>query len=290
MLVPNPDFEKDILGWPSRGWQVERCTTVQHGGTASLKITGEVGGQNEFVNTRYDASTSPMEIRWLKPGGTYELSAWLRVDRLPDKAPAPNLRIAFRDINGSRTAAGTNAYDLAKLGTWQRLSGIFTVPDWNTRNYVALNTNCRDPLAVEIYLDDVHIAPAGSPAPQQPVLVRLEPTEAALDGKAKVVPNPNFLGEPCVTGPGSATWTARDLPQGTYQLWGRLDANTEIGAVRIGEQLLAEAVRPAQLGWHSVARIHHAGGDVCLRLDQLSGSARVGRLVLANVASEEPAR
>ncbi|MBT3291063.1 MAG: hypothetical protein HN380_27200, partial [Victivallales bacterium] len=144
LLVANPDFEEDITGWPSRGWNVERCMEVKHGGEASLKISGAVSGQNEFVNTRYDAATSPMEIRWLKPGGKYEFSAWLRIDRLPKGAPAPDLRVAFRDANGTRGGKGTNDYDLAKMGTWQRLSVVFEVPEWNTRNYLALSTKSRD--------------------------------------------------------------------------------------------------------------------------------------------------
>ncbi len=285
LLVPNPDFEEGIDGWPSRGWTVERSTEVHHGGEASLRISGTVGGQNEYVNTRYDTASSPYEIRWLRPGGRYELSAWLRVDHLPDGAPTPSLRVTFRDAQGSRNGAATPAYDRARIGTWQRLAVLFDVPAWNTRNYLALNTNSRDDLTVEMYLDDVHLTPAGTPAPESPFVLRLDPTQA---GGAAVAACPDFLGDPGVHGPGAAVWTVPDLPAGTYQLWARLGAGTSIAAVTANQTQVAAPLAAGELGWFPVGPVGHAGGELQLGLAGLNGQAQVGRLVLTNVGSEPP--
>jgi len=288
LLVPNPGFEEGINGWPSRGWNVERCTDVKHSGEASLKITGTVGGQNEFVNTRYDAATSPMEIRWLRPGGKYELSAWLRIDRLPKDAPAPSLRIAFRDANGTRGGKEANRYDLGKMGTWQRLAVVFDVPEWNTRNYLALSTRSREDLDVEMYFDDIHVTPAETPAPQAPLVLRLDPGQATLAGKAKVAANPNFLGEPCIQGAGSATWTTDQASAGTYQLWARLDAGTEIGKIQANQAAVGQGIRATAINWCALGQIRHPGGVLRVRIDGLNAQSRVGRLVLTNVPTEAP--
>lgn len=283
-LVPNPDFEDGIQGWPSRGWQVDASTEVRHGGKAALRISGRVQGQNEFVNTTYDASAgSPWEITALEPGATYRLSAWVRVDRISPGAPAPSLRLAFRDASGTRGGVATNAYDLGRPGSWQCLTVAAAVPAWNTRNYIALNTNTREAVEVVMYLDDVHLTPAAETLPAEARLIRLEPATASLAGGATVAANALFRGEAALGGPGSATWDLPGAMAGTYALWARLDGGASIARIRVGATPVATQVRAAEGTWLRIGTVSVPPTAGTLQLDGLGTGAKVGRLLLTDV-------
>ena len=281
--VPNPDFEGSIRGWPTRGWAIEQTTTVRHGGAAALHISGERDSQNEYVNTRYNTSNSPFEITWLEAGKTYLLTAWLRVDRITPGTPAPNLRLAYRDNNGTRGSEKTTAYDLGRMGTWQQLSGAMTIPEWNTRNYIALNTNTRDMVEVDMYLDDVHVTPVDAPPPATPLVVRLAPDEAALTGGAKAIASPAFRGQAAVTGPGNAAWSIDGRYAGTYVLWARTAQKVGIRRVTAGNASLASEVAAEEPGWIELGPIVIPGSGCELRIEGISPGGHVGRLVLTNV-------
>lgn len=287
-LVPNPDFEESIRGWPTRGWLIERSTAVSHGGRASLRIHGSRDGQNEYVNTSYDTTGSPDEIIWLRPGGAYELSAWVRVDRITPGTPRPSLRIAFRDAMGTRGAATTNAYDLARKKTWQRLSVRFTLPKWNTRNYIALNTNSRKAIDVELYLDDVHITPTHAPAPSAPAVLRLDPPGARLEGGATLRPNPDFHDAPLLAGPGSAAWRVAVPLGGRWELWARVAAGANFARVVVNGKPLARTVRAETATWLPLGTSVVPAGPCEVRIEGLAPDPAVLRLVLTNVASERP--
>ncbi len=287
-LVPNPDFEESIRGWPTRGWLVERSTAVSHGGVASLHITGKREGQNEYVNTSYDTTGSPDEIMWLRPGGAYELSAWLRVDRISSGTPPPSLRIAFRDGMGTRNAASTNAYDLSRKKAWQRLSVRFKVPGWNTRNYIALNTNSREAIDVEMFLDDVHITPARGPAPDAPAVLRLDPPAARLDGGATLRPNPDFRHAPLLAGPGSAVWRVVVPSKGRWELWARVAGGAKFARAVVNGRVLARDAGTESATWLWLGALPLASGPCEVRIEGLAPDPALLRLVLTNVASERP--
>lgn len=278
--VPNPDFETDTLGWPSRGWEVERVTDVHHCGAASMRIRGSVAGQNEYVNTRYDTSGSPFEITWLKPGGTYRLSAWLRIDRISAGTPAPSVRLAFRDAAGTRGSGGTGAYDLTRLGTWQQLSADIRIPEWNTRNYIALNTNSREQIDVEMYLDDVNLVPAPVASADACRTYRLDPDTATLAGGAEVRTSSRFAPQARLHGPGSAAWRVEISQPGEFTLWAKVEAGARITPVSVNGDARDGPPAAEEDTWVVLGRFALAAGPARIELPRVPPGPQVGRLVL----------
>jgi hypothetical protein len=280
-LVPNPDFEAEIAGWPGRaGAVVTQATDIKHSGAASLKITGQLVRQGEYVNTSYDTTGSPYEIAWLKPGEKYRLSCWLRVDRVAAGTPAPSMRIAFRDVTGTRGGTATSAYDLTKLGTWQQLSGEFTVPDYNTRNYLALNTNSIETVEAEVYLDDISLVPAAQAAAGPYAYLRLNPETAQLSGGAQVTPRTVFFLGSWLRGPGAAQWQADVPAAGDYSLWARVDANTKLEAL-LGDKPLSGASGEVAT-WVLLGKQSLAAGPVTVKVPALPAAPAVRGLVLTS--------
>lgn len=283
-LVPNPDFEDGVQGWPSRGWTVTASTEVRHGGRASLRVSGRLQGQNEFVNTTYDAAAgSPWEITGLRPDSTYRLSAWLRIDRISPGVPAPSLRLALRDASGTRGGVATPAYDLSRPGTWQCLAVDVAIPAWNTRNYIALNTNTREAVDVDLYLDDVHLTAAGALLPEGPRLWRLDPGAAVLSGGATVQACTLFRDEAALCGPGAAEWALPPEAAGAYRLWARLDRGARLERVTLGGRLVATACNAAAGGWLDLGPVAVSAEGARLRVEGLAAGTRVGRLLLTDV-------
>ena len=278
--VPNPDFETDIQGWPSRGWRVERVTNVSHSGSASVRISGREVRQNEYVNTRYDTSGSPFEIAWLKPGRTYRLTAWLRVDRLSAGAPAPSVRLAFRDATGTRGARATNAYDLTRPGTWQQLSADVPVPEWNTRNYIALNTNSRQEIEVEMYLDDIALVPAELASADTYVTYRLDPKDATLDNGGQFALS-GLSGEgERLAGPGSAAWRVEVEEPGEFLLWAKVAAGARIASVSVNGETRSGPAEAAEDTWVRLGRVRLGRGPAKVALPRLPEGPKLGRVVL----------
>jgi hypothetical protein len=280
--VPNPDFELAADGWPSRGVATERVTSEKHSGAASLHISGKMTGQGEYVNTRYETQGDPAEIVWLKPKQTYRLAAWLRVDRVSPTTPAPSLRLAFRDASGSRTAAETGKYDLAKLGTWQRLLAEFEVPEWNTRNYIALNTNTRAEVEIDMFLDDVSLAPLAATGGDPYTYLRLDLAAATLSGGATIRTDKDVIEVVRLTGPGKAAWSASVEAPGRYWLWAVLEPGARLAGVRVNGQALPAAEPPAEATWVRLGVVDLKAGAVAVELPNLSAAPTVQRLVLTN--------
>jgi hypothetical protein len=163
-VVPNPDFEEGLGGWTVRaGLTLEHTREVVHSGTGAAMATGEIENQNEFFVTRYSCGP-PWEIMSLQPGKDYRLQLWLRVDEFGENTPAPSARVSVRSNGVTRASFPTNEYDLTQLGTWQLLQTEFTVPDETDAAYIAVNTNTKDAQVVRMYLDDVSIVTADTPA------------------------------------------------------------------------------------------------------------------------------
>lgn len=285
-VVPNPDFEKNLDGWPSRGWKLQRSSEVKHSGTASLKITGFHGGQNEYLNTTYDAPGSPYEIKWLVPGEKHRLTAWLRVDKLSQGAPGPSVRIQFRDASGSRGSAITNAYDLSQLGTWQRLSVDFTVPDYNTRNYIALNTRTRDAIDAEIYFDDISVVPLGNAGNGTYTYVNLRPEDAALGSAVRLQPPDDFPERAAIQGQGTASWKANVPAAGGYHVWLRAWSAGNAPSVKVGEREIAAPADIAGPTWQPFGKVELAAGDHSVTIRLSDGATLVGGLVLTDDPTE----
>ncbi len=280
--VPNPDFEAGIEGWPSRGVVIERSTEVKHSGEASLKISGKMVRQNEYVNTRYDTHGGPYEITWLKPGRTYRLTAWLRVDKAAEGTPAPDLRLAFRDDTGTKGAKYTSGYDLTQLGTWQKLTADIAIPEWNTRNYIALNTKSREAVEVEMYLDDVSLVPVEAATADAYAYYRLDPSAATLSGEATVRTAPLNPGEQRLSGPGGAEWKIELEQAGRYVLWARAEGGVRLGRAAINGHALSAPEPPQEPTWVRLGAADLKAGQVTVKLQDLPAGPQVGRLVLTN--------
>jgi len=276
-LVPNGDFEEDAQGWvPRAGVRSERITSGARSGAGCLKLTIDCRGQNEYVNTRYDSSADPYEIQWLKPGESYRFTAWVKVERLSEGAPAPNLRLQFRDAQGSRNGVATTAYDLAQTGTWQKLTAEVTVPEWNTRNYLALNTNTREAVQGVVYLDDVSLVPVAVASRETYLYRRLDPPASAA-----VVPLPAQAGEAWLTGVGGAWRT--DLPAGTYHVWLKVDGPAgPLAELSINGRVVATLQGNGEAHWAAAGNVQLPGGEVAVVVKPLADAARLGRLVLTN--------
>jgi len=277
-LVPNGDFEEDVAGWtPRPGIQPERVTAGAHSGQACLKLTIACSGQNEYLNTRYDTSADPTEIRWLKPGETYRFTAWVKVEKLSAGAPAPSLRLQFRDAGGSKNSAGTNAYDLTQLGTWQKLTADVPIPEWNTRNYLALNTNTREPIQGVLYLDDVSLVPVAVADRDAYRYIRLDP--AAAQGGLSTV---TVQDETWLARPGTSIWQT-DLPAGRYRVWVKADGPAgPLAELRVGATNVVAIQGTGEAQWTGGELVELPAGKTTVTVRLLGDGARVGRVVLTD--------
>lgn len=221
-LMPNPDFEEGVTGWVTRtGFKVEPTDQVVHGGRGAARVTGTGKAQNEYLVTRYECGP-PWEIMGLQPGRTYRLSAWLRVDEITPGTPAPNLRCALRDKGRTRDAFQTSAYDLARLGTWQRLAGEFTCADYTTSAYVAVNMNTREPVSLVMYADDINLVSAESADLPQYCYPAARAEQARLQGLKLTQPRlaPQWqMAEPAGKQAARAAFAITTEVAGEYRLW-----------------------------------------------------------------------
>ena len=282
-LLNNPDFEETIHGWPPRGGTIGLDTNVKHRGRQSLRFGGELGRQNEYVNTCYDASGDPGEIVHLVPNETYRLTCWLRVDRLTPGTPAPSVRLAFRDAGGTRGSKATNACDLTEMGTWQKLSADVKIPEWNTRNYIALNTNTREKLEALLYLDDVSLVPAKLASKDTYTYIRLDPPAAArfpgvslVQGKSRL--QPNFL-----EGSGTASFGLSVPDAGDYFVWARANGDAPIATLSVSSKTVG-TVQTKEKGWAWV-RVGSAAlepGEDTLAIALSATDGQLGRIVVTN--------
>ncbi len=181
-LVPNPGFEESCDGWRTRGaLQLSRSTDVAHTGTGCAAIKGTVSGANEYLVTYY-GSGSPWEITWLEPGEKYRFVVWMRLDSVSPGAPAPTARVSIREHGVSKEHVHTTPYDLARLGTWQRLAADFTMPEWGTSVYLAANTHTQESVDVTLYVDDFVVVPAAAPERATYVYMAAEAESARRSG------------------------------------------------------------------------------------------------------------
>ena len=289
-VVPNPDFEQNIVGWRIRKpFKVTRSSKVFHSGAAAMRIEGTTRINNEYVLTTSNRPGSPSDINWLVPGRKYRLTAWVRVDRLEPGTPAPSVRLQFRDASGSRSAAFTNAYDTSKMGTWQRLTCDFTVPEWNKRNYIALNTHRtkKQPVGGLLYLDDVSVAPLSKANADTYAYVRLDPDAAECAGKTRPKVGARPLGDG-LAGVGAAVYRFRVRQGGLYQVWVKVDApRTEVGRLTIGSgrpKPISGAGRPT---WTNLGTLDLKPGSHTATLKLTDGNAWIGRIVLTNDPGEQ---
>jgi hypothetical protein len=236
-LMPNPDFEEGAVGWVTRtGFTVNPSPEAAHSGRLGALVTGTGKAQNEYLVTRY-ACGPPWEIMALQPGKQYRLSAWVKVNEITPGTPPVNLRCAIRDGAVTRTAFQTSAYDPAKMGTWQRLSGEFTAPDYTQSAYVAVNMNTRETVTINLCVDDVNITAIESPDLPLYSYPAVTVEQAQLSGGLALTTQrrgPAWqLAALSGRAPGSAVFKLQVTEAGAYRLWLRGRGLTGSGQVTV---------------------------------------------------------
>ena len=151
-------FERGTGGWSAaRGMTAASDERSAHEGGASLLVAG-----TQRRGWNYAAFRVPSA---LVGGGVYRLSAWMLVEKIEPKGSAPYVKIGVNGTDG-RWLANYNSgrYDLAGLGTWQRLEAVADVPvDAGTAD-LAIEKGAHDtPTAAMIRLDEVKLELTESP-------------------------------------------------------------------------------------------------------------------------------
>lgn len=282
--LSNPDYEEGHDGWGARtGFSLAIAPEAAHSGRAGARVTGKGRGQNEYLVTIYDTGgTNPMEITGLEPGKTYRVSAWVKVDRITPGAPAPSIRCSIRDRERTRESFVSNAYDLNRLGTWQRLERVFQAPDHTFSAYVAVNTNTREEVEIDLSVDDWSLAPAGPDAAATPARLVADAATATLgEGttRERIAPP---LGFAAVSG-GEARWTLQVPREGEYYLWARVaGAGAEL---RIGNTTVS--LKPAGCEWNWVRwerPLRLPAGECVITARLVGKDARLSRIVVTDEA------
>ncbi|MHB8898037.1 MAG: DUF4962 domain-containing protein [Thermoguttaceae bacterium] len=91
------------------------------------------------------------------PKRLYRLTAWLRVDRLGKETPPPYLKCEFvaSDSRGMAGQVSTDRYDIARMGSWQKLVAEFQVPDGAATCWLALEKGTSGPAEIDARLDEI---------------------------------------------------------------------------------------------------------------------------------------
>lgn len=151
------DFENPKLTWAPRSGTVklERVETGAHSGGACLRIAG-----SEPSNFNY-ATSSPVPMTG---GQSYRLTAWLKVDTLPQGTAAPALKCEFVSAAPDKEVGRvvTSTYDGTKLGQWQQLNVEFRAPAGVTSCWLAVEKGDNTPMTIDALLDDVVLEPIDS--------------------------------------------------------------------------------------------------------------------------------
>ena len=187
------------------------------------------------------------------------------------------LRLATRDAGGTRGGVATNAYDLTKLGTWQKLTVDAKIPDWNTRNYLALSTNTREPVTADLTLDDVSLVPLPVAKQDSYWTARLDPAADQPTQKDKGV---RWLTAD------RATFTVQPPAAGSYHVWLKL-TGPATGRVTVELAGRSETARSSgEPRWVKLQDRALTAGEQTAKVTQ-SGGGRMGRIVVTDDPSGE---
>ncbi|MDH7569473.1 MAG: carbohydrate binding domain-containing protein, partial [Armatimonadota bacterium] len=283
-ILANPNYETGTAGWNARsGFSLNASPDAARTGRLGGRVTGKGAGQNEYVVTVYDTGgADPYEIvGTLVPGKRYRLSVWVKVDRLTPGAPAPTARLTARDAQGSRESFSTNAYDLSRPGTWQRLETIFTVPAYTTRAYVALNTHTRETVEADLSLDDWSLAPVEAAPAEGAIWLAADAAEALLSPEARRVAIPPPFGFQALTG-GEGRFVMEVPAAGEYVLWARVAG---AGADVAVNDASGVALRSAGGDWEWVRApqpVRLPAGRVAVHARPLASDGQISRVVLTD--------
>ncbi len=153
-VVATYDFESGPQGWYGRGGAVvTQVTTVAHGGTHSLQVTGRTSGwHGPAINV----------LSLLQVGATYQISGCIR---LAEGTPATrtNFALEYKPVGGSTSYPWLGAENNTTDATWACVTGSFA---YNTEaETLTLYAESADATA-SFYIDDVTIVMTTPPPVQ----------------------------------------------------------------------------------------------------------------------------
>ena len=145
----NPGFELGAMGWsPAAGMALREERTHVHAGACALRVVGRAEKHYSFANG---------ERLPVSEGDGWQLSGWMKIDSIDHPTARPNFKFGLYAGRKYVVNRFTSKYDTSRLGTWQRLDAVFTVPEGRgiTRGLMALEKGTKDPVAADIVIDDV---------------------------------------------------------------------------------------------------------------------------------------
>lgn len=150
-LSGNTGFEQPPCTWSAAdGMEIQVQGAVTHSGSKAACIKGTQGKGWSYAW----GMKGP-----LQPGRKCLIRGWLRVDALSDPKSAPKFKCGVTKGKEWLTNFFTPAYDLSKMGTWQKLETTFTAPEGATHGALALEKGGTDPATATLYVDDVELTP-----------------------------------------------------------------------------------------------------------------------------------
>jgi hypothetical protein len=157
-VVCHEGFEHGTAGWTTTEGMTLRADMAAHGGKGCLLVWGTQSG------TAWNYAQITLKQPVL-PASRYRLSCWMQVENIAPRAPAPYLKVGLSDVNGKwLTNIQTNGYDLARLGTWQRLVALVeTTPNTGGGHLAVEKGSLEARINATIRLDDVRLELLESP-------------------------------------------------------------------------------------------------------------------------------
>ncbi|MEN6403019.1 MAG: DUF4962 domain-containing protein [Armatimonadia bacterium] len=150
------DFEDAKITWRPRSDTVKLTRMEGQDRTGQGKACLRVAGAQQDGWNYASSERQPMTA-----GQLYRLSAWVKVDRLPEGTAAPSLKCEFQADDPREVGrVVTNTYDARRLGQWQELSITFRAMAGTTGYWLAVEKGGNAPMAIDLLLDDVTVEPA----------------------------------------------------------------------------------------------------------------------------------
>ncbi len=150
-------FEEDLGGWSAAEGMSLRLHAEARTGARSLLMEGEQPG----TSWNYASLELPVPVL---PYSRYRLSCWMKVEAIePEQAPYFKLGVSDAD-GGWIKNFNTNAYDLTRPGTWQRLVTYAETPPETAGGHLAVEKGRLEAsVAATIRIDDVRLELLESP-------------------------------------------------------------------------------------------------------------------------------
>lgn len=157
-VVYDEGFEQGTAGWTATQGMTARPDATAHSGKGCLLVSGTQSGKA----WNYAQITLKQPVL---PASRYRLSCWMHVENIAPGAPAPYLKIGLSDAQGKwLTNIQTNSYDLARLGTWQRLVALVETTPNTVGGHLAIEKGSLEArISAAIRLDDVRLELLESP-------------------------------------------------------------------------------------------------------------------------------